>query len=153
MFGNKKRRLDDCEDKQAWERYERALAAGRELNRRLAELHETDLSRFQGELQLLLAEAERQTDMIQQSIEDRTGYSIDGDVEGDRFTFLAEMIAGVMRENIADPQTERQALANTPPEVRFTVHWYDAVAMAAAMFRQQRIASVIEGLQLARLWK
>jgi hypothetical protein len=73
--------------------------------------------------------------------------------EGDLFTFYGDLIAGVMRENSADPQTVMQALADKLPDVRFTVHWYDAVAMVAAMFREYRVASIIEGLELAGLWE
>lgn len=155
MFGAKqKRRREEYETKQARERYERALAAGMEINKRLATLHKMDRSRLQPELQVLLAEAKHQTAMIQQSIVDRTGYDFGGavDTDGDLFTFLADVVAGVMRENSADPQTLMQALADKLPEVRFTVHWYDAAAMTAAMFREQRVVSVIEGLEMAGLW-
>ena len=155
MFGGRKRRLDEYEQKQAKGRYERAMAAGREINLRMVALHRVDRSRLQGELKVLLADAKHQTAMIQRSIVDRTGYSFDGppDNEGDLFTFYGDLIAGVMRENSADPQTIMQALADRLPEVRFTVHWYDAAAMVAAMFREYRVASIIEGLELAGLWE
>jgi hypothetical protein len=104
---------------------------------------------------VLLADAKHQTQLIQQSIADRTGYSFDGpsDSEGDLFTFYGDVIAGVVRENSADPQTVVQVLAEKLPEVRFTVHWYDAVAMVAAMFREYRIASIIEGLEMVGMWE
>jgi hypothetical protein len=156
MFGSsRKRRLDEYETKQAKERYERAFAAGMEINKRIVELHKMDSSRLQGELKVLLAEAKHQTQLIQQSIADRTGYSFDGppDAEGDLFTFYGDLIAGVMRENSADPQTVMQALADKLPDVRFTVHWYDAVAMVAAMFREYRVGCIIEGLEMAGLWE
>jgi hypothetical protein len=154
MFGNRKKRLEEYETKQAQERYERALAAGRKINVRIVELHKIDKSRLQGELRVLLAEAKHQTQMIQQSIADRTGYSFDGspDAEGDLFTFYGDLMAGVMRENSADPQTVMQALTEKLPDVRFTVHWYDAVAMVAAMFREYRVACIIEGLEMAGMW-
>jgi hypothetical protein len=156
MFGSgKKRRLDEYETKQAKERYDRAFAAGMEVNKRIVELHKIDRSRLQGELKGLMAEAKHQTQMIQQFIVDRTGHSFDGppDSDGDLFTFYGDMIAGVMRDNSADPQTVMQALADKLPDVRFTVHWYDAVAMVAAMFREYRIASIIEGLEMAGMWE
>jgi hypothetical protein len=155
MFGNRKRRLDEYETKQAKERYEQALVAGMEINKRMVELRTIDRSRLQRELRVLLAEAKHQTQMIQRSIVDRTGYSFDGepDTEGDLPTFYGDLIAGVLRENSAGPQTVMQALADKLPDVRFTVHWYDTVAMTAAMFREYRIASVIEGLELAGLWE
>lgn len=155
MFGSKrKRRLEEYETKQAKERYEQALAAGMEINKHIVELHKMDRSRLQSGLRLLLAEAKHQTQIIQRSIVDRTGYSFDGepDPDGDLFTFYGETIAGVMRENSADPQSVMQALADKLPEVRFTVHWYDSVAMTAAMFREYRVASIIEGLEMAGMW-
>jgi hypothetical protein len=147
--------LDEYEAKRAKERYDRAFAAGMEINKRIVELHKMDRGRLQPELRVLLAEAKHQTQIIQQSIADRTGYSFDGppDSEGDLFTFYGDVIAGVMRENSADPQTVMQALADKLPEVRFTVHWYDAVAMVAAMFREYRVASIIEGLEMAGMWE
>jgi hypothetical protein len=155
MFGSKrKRRLEEYETKQAKERYDRAFAAGMEINKRIVELHKMDRSRLQGELRLLLAEAKHQTQIIQRSIVDRTGYSFDGEpeAEGDLFTFYGDVIAGVMRENSADPQTVMQALADKLPDVRFSVHWYDAVAMTAAMFREYRVSCIIEGLEMAGMW-
>ncbi|MET4278750.1 MULTISPECIES: hypothetical protein [unclassified Bradyrhizobium] len=59
----------------------------------------------------------------------------------------------MMRENSADPQSVMQALAEKLPEVRFTVHWYDAVAMVATMFREYRIGCIIEGLEMAGMWE
>ena len=154
MFGNKKRRADEYETKQAKERYEGALAAGMEINKRIVELHRMDRKRLQGELRRLRAEAKHQTQIIQQSIADRTGYRSDGsiDPDGDLATFYAEGIAEVMRDNSADPQSVMQALTDKLPEVRFTVHWYDAVAMLAAMFREYRVACIIEGLEMAGMW-
>lgn len=155
MFGSRKRKIEECEAKQARERYERAFAAGMEINKRIVELHKKDRSRLQPELRVLLADAKHQTQLIQQSIADRTGYSFDGppDPDGDLFTFYGDLIAGVLRENSADPQTVMQALADKLPEVRFTVQWYDAVAMVAAMFREYRVGCIIEGLEMAGLWE
>jgi hypothetical protein len=155
MFGSRKRKIDEYEAKQGRERYDRAFAAGMEINKRIVELHKMDRSHIQPELRVLLADAKHQTQLIQQSIADRTGYSFDGpsDSEGDLFTFYGDVIAGVVRENSADPQTVVQVLAEKLPEVRFTVHWYDAVAMVAAMFREYRIASIIEGLEMVGMWE
>jgi hypothetical protein len=155
MFGNRKRKADEYETKQAKERYERALAAGMEINKRIVDLHKMDRKRLQGELQILHAEAKHQVQIIQQSIADRTGHRSEGspDAEGDLFTFYGESIAEVLRDNSADPQSVLQALSDKLPEVRFTVHWYDAVAMVAAMFREHRVACIIEGLEMAGLWE
>ncbi len=155
MFGDKMRTLDESEEKKAKERYERALEAGRKINLRIVALHVMDRSRLQGELKALLADAKHQTMLIQQSIRDRTGYDFDGSLESesDLFTFYGDLIGGVMRSNTTDPQTVMQALADKLPYVRFTVHWYDAVSMVAAIFREYRVASVIEGLEIAGLWE
>lgn len=154
MFGSRKRTLDEHEEKQARERYERCLEAGMELNKRMVALHKVDRSRLQGDLRVLHADAKHETAMIRQSIADRTGYTFEGGgPDGDLFTFLAELNVAMVRENSADPQTVMQALADKLPDVRFTVHWYDAVSLGAAMYREQRVVNVIEGLELAGLWK
>lgn len=154
MFGSRRRKVDERDERQARERYERCLESGMELNKRMSALHKMDRSRLQGELRVLHADAKHETAMIRQSIADRTGYSFDGGTpDGDLFTFLAELTVSMVRENSADPQTVMQALADKLPDVRFTVHWYDAVSLGAAMFREQRVVNVIEGLELAGLWK
>lgn len=154
MFKYKQKRMrDEYEDGKARERYIDALAAGISINTRLSELHSLDRSRLQTEARILLLEAKRQTAKIIQSIADRTDYDFGGlsDAEGDLFTFYGDMIAGVMREHSIDPQTVWQALSERIPSAHFTVHLHDAVAMTAAILREERVAGIIEGLEISSM--
>jgi hypothetical protein len=42
-------------------------------------------------------------------------------------------------------------LSNRSPEIAFTIEQQDAVAMVAAMIREQRLDGILEGLRLAGL--
>jgi hypothetical protein len=43
----------------------------------------------------------------------------------------------------------RQSFSQAFPKVHFTVDWYDALSLVAAMFRQHQLAGIAEGLELA----
>ncbi len=155
MFGKKsrlreaKRRVE--EKRQA--AYKAREADGTEITKRIYELRQLDpVDRPQAVLGLL-KDAKHQLALIRQSIADRTHYDFspysEEAPEGDIATYLAEDITGVMRENVTNPQTFWQAMSEQFPEVQFTVDWYDATSMVAAMIREMHLAGVIEGLELA----
>ena len=60
-----------------------------------------------------------------------------------------DQIADLMRRNVTNPQTVWQALSEQFPKVHFTVDWFQAVSVLAMMFRQERLAGMIEGLKVA----
>jgi hypothetical protein len=105
---------------------------------------------------MLFKEAQHQSELIHQSISDRTGYKFhiseldpDPDRGGDLATFLADQVAGVMRENVTNTQTVREVLSEQFPEVHWTVDWSEAIPYVSAMIRQEFITGIIVGLQLA----
>jgi hypothetical protein len=150
---NKKREATEQETAAKW--YKIRQAVGASLTREANEL------RFITEREKLLEAAAElfkrtQADVmeIRQAIKFKF-HHFDWDVVGERLadgdlaTSLAEDIAGVMRENTCDPQSVWKALSGALPDVHFTIDWYYAVAMVAAMLREARQLGVINGLSLA----
>ena len=157
MLG-RKRRLRDAKRRIEAERsetYKKRQAEGAALSKRISELRNvTDPARLPAAAMELFKHAQFQVGLIRQSIKDKTDYDFSvGELlqEGDLATHLAEDISGVMRENTCDPQTVWQALSDALPDVNFTVNWYDAVSMVAAMLRETYLQGVLEGMELAGL--
>ena len=140
-------------DKAKLEAYRSTQARGAALYGRLYDLEQLgDRSRIGQEVIALLKQAKSQVNAICKSIHDKTTYEVDlGEPldEGDSATALAEDIAGAMRDYTCNPQTLWQASSGQLPDVRFTVDWYDAASMTAAMLRLERITGFIEGLEYA----
>ena len=101
---------------------------------------------------MLFREAKHQSQLIRQSIKDRTQHDCDfgGMSEGtSRATCLAEDTAYALREHVTNPQTFFQAMSEQLPDVHFTIQQQDAVSMVAAMIREQRLEGILEDLRLA----
>ena len=155
MFG-KRSRLREANRRVEEKRqtaYKAQESDGADITKRIYELRQLDpVNRPQAVLGLL-KDAKHQLALIRQSIADRTHYDFgpygEEAREGDIATYLAEDITGVMRENVTNPQTFWQAMSDQLPEVHFTVDWYDATSMVAAVIREMHLAGVIEGLELA----
>jgi hypothetical protein len=145
MFGRKadlretKRRLE--QEREAT--YKAREKQGADITKRLYEMRQLDPADRLAAVLDLFKEARHQLALIRQSIADRTHYDFmfEGEElpEGDLATSLAEDITGVMRENTVNPQTVWQALTEQFPDVNFTVDWYDATSMAAAMIREMHL--------------
>jgi hypothetical protein len=138
MF-DKKQRLREAKRRVEEKRqaaYKAREADGAEITKRIYNLRQLDpVDRPQAVLGLL-KDAQHQLALIRQSIADRTHYDFSAEAtEGDIATCLAEDITGVMRENVTNPQTFWEAMSEQFPEVHFTVDWYDATSMVAAMVR------------------
>jgi hypothetical protein len=141
MFGKRERvkKAHEYQHKEQRERFQQTERHGQDIYRRIAALKTLDRERLPTEVMRLFSEAKQQTALIRQSIKDRTNHNFDGAdyQDGDLATFLAEDIAGVMRDNVTNPQTVFQA----------------AVSMVAAIIREQRLDGIIEGLELAEVMK
>ena len=74
MFGNKwhQEKLRDHEQRQSKERFERNERDGREIYKRVAALKKMDRARVPHEVMLLFKDAKHQTELIRQSIANRT---------------------------------------------------------------------------------
>ena len=140
-------------ERQLEKAYRSTQARGAALYGRLYDLEQLgDRARIGQEVMALLKQAQSQVNAICKSIHEKTKYEVDpGEPldEGDSATALAEDIAGVMRDYTCNPQSMWQALSEALSNVQFTVDWYDAVSMVAAMLRQERITGIIESLELA----
>jgi len=135
-----------------FETYRNMQARGAAIYHRLYELeHPGDRARVGQEVMTLLQQAKAQVEEICKSIHEKTRYEADPEPvnEGDSATALAESIAGVMRDYTCNPQSFWQAMFEALPDVQFTVGWYDAASMVAAMLRLERITGIIEGLEFA----
>jgi hypothetical protein len=154
MFGKKREKQEEKKSVAEAEKFRQQQREGAALYKRVAELQRLERAAVPEAAMLLLKDARHQVALIRQSIADRSGYNFRGGQdlpEGDLATSLAEDIAGVMRENITNPQTFFQAMSDQLPDVHFTVSWEDACTMVAAEIREERILGIIEGLQLAGL--
>jgi hypothetical protein len=136
------------------EAFKQVQAKGSVIYRRLYELSQSeDRSRLAETVLKMLRYTQSQTAAARQAIADRDKYdffpTFESEPLGDVATTLAEDIAGVMRDNVTNSQTIWQAMTDQFPDVHFTVDWYNAVSMVASILREQYLAGVIEGLELA----
>jgi hypothetical protein len=151
MFARKRRRRRDYQASEIRERFERNERTGKDIYARIAKLKNVAREELADEVFMLFMEAKRQSQLIRQSIEDRTKHDFDfgGMSEGDLATYRAEDAAYALRDHVTRPQTFFQAMSEQLPEVHFTIQQQDAVSMVAAMIREQRLEGILEGLRLA----
>lgn len=153
MFGNRKQKLRKHEEQQAQERFERNERAGKDIHGRTAELKKVDRADLPAAVLMLFREAKHQSELIRQSITDRSGYdfAFGGPANGDLATYLARGAALALRDHATSPQTLLEVLSEQSPDVHFTIPEPDAVSLIATMIREQRIDGILEGLRLAGL--
>jgi hypothetical protein len=136
------------------DRYKRRQAIGAALTRQAYQLREISDREKLLEAAIELFERTRDDVLeVRKSTHHDSHCDLDdaGDAleEGDMYTSQAEDIAGLMRENVCNPQTVWEALSEALPDVHFTVDWHDAVSIVAAMLREARQLGVVDGLELA----
>ena len=154
MFGSKTRQkqLCDLQNREAMERFDRNERLGWDICKRIAKLNEKPHpSGIAYDVLMLLGEAQHLEALIRQSIKDRTDYDFDFSIleDGDLATYLGEEVTHALREHVTNPQTLFQALSDQFPGVHFSIHPRDAISMISATIRTQRLAGLIEGLELA----
>ena len=150
MFAKKHQKRRDYQAAEIRERFERNERTGKDLYARIAELKNVARDDLVHEVFMLFREAKHQSQLIRQSIKDRTQHDFDigGMSEGDLATFRAEEAAHALRDHVTNPQTFFQAMSEQLPDVHFTIQQQDAVSMVAAMIREQRLEGILEGLRL-----
>jgi len=151
MFRKKQQKLRNYQAAEVRERFERNERVGKDIYARIADLKNVARRDLAHEVFMLFREAKHQSQLIRQSIKDRTQYDFDfgGTDEGDLATYLAEATAYALRGHVTNPQTVFQAMSEQLPDVHFTIQQQDAVSMVAAMIREQRLEGILEGLRLA----
>jgi hypothetical protein len=65
--------------------------------------------------------------------------------------FLAAEAVSIMRHHEVDGPSLMEILSGRSPGVDFTIEQQDAVAMVAAIIREQRLDGILEGLRLVGL--
>jgi hypothetical protein len=133
--------------------HERNKSSGRDIQARIADLRSTPRGELADAAFLLSMAAKQQADQIRQSIKGRTKVEFEFDLprNGDLADYLAEDAVSAIRHYEADVPTFMDILSQQAPDVDFTVHQREAVLMLAAMFREQRLEGILEGLRLAGL--
>jgi hypothetical protein len=151
MFARKQQKRRDYQASEIRERFERNERTGKDIYARIAELKNVAREDLAHEVFMLFMEAKRQSQLIRQTIKDRTEHDFDfgGMSEGDLATYRAEDAACALRDHVTRPQTFFQAMSEQLPDVHFTIQQQDAVSMVAAMIREQRLEGILEGLRLA----
>jgi hypothetical protein len=153
MFAKKQQKRRDYQEVETRERFERNERTGKDIYARIADLKNVGREDLADEVFILFREAKHQSQLIRQTIKDRTQYEFDfgGMNEGDRATYLAEETASALRDHLTNTQTLFQVLSEHLPDVHYTIQQEDAVSMVAAMIREQRLEGILEGLRLAGL--
>jgi hypothetical protein len=150
MFAKKQQKRRDYQAAEVRERFERNERIGKDVYARIADLKNVARRDLAHEIFMLFREAKHQSQLIRQSIKDRTQYDFDfGGGEGDLATYLAEATAYALRDHVTNPQTFFQAMSEQLPDVHFTIQQQDSVSMVAVMIREQRLEGILEGLRLA----
>ncbi|NOJ46076.1 hypothetical protein [Bradyrhizobium archetypum] len=154
MFGKKKKMLRKHETQEVQARFERNEGAGKDIYARIADLKNVPRDNLPDAVFMLFVEAKHQSELIRQSIKERTrndfnfvGFVVDGDFA----TYLAEEAAHAVRDHVTNPQTLLEAMSEQLPDVHFTIQQQDAVSMVASMIRVQRLEGILESLRLAGL--
>ncbi|MGY3609693.1 MULTISPECIES: hypothetical protein [unclassified Bradyrhizobium] len=154
MFGKKRKKmLRKQETQEVQARFEQNERAGKDIYARIADLKNVPRDTLPDAVFMLFVEAKHQSELIRQSIKERTRYDFNfvGLVDGDLATYLAEEAAHAVRDHVTNPQTFLEAMSEQFPDVHFTIQQQDAVSMVAAMIRVQRLEGILEGLRLAGL--
>jgi hypothetical protein len=102
---------------------------------------------------LLSMAAKQLSAALRRSVEENTGAQVDAGSppDGDLAEFLAVRAVTALRCHEVNPPVLGDLLFERSPDVRFTADENDAIAMLAAMVREQRIEGILEGLRLAGL--
>jgi hypothetical protein len=122
-----------------------------DIQARTAELRSLPQEKLADAVFLLSMAAKQQSEEIRRSIVERAGAKVEFDPppRGDLAAYLAEEATSFLRHHETEVPSFLDILAGRPRDVDFTVEQADAVAMLAAMIREQRLEGILEGLRLA----
>ena len=154
MFAKTRREkgLREGSSAEAQARFERNERIGKTIYAGIADLKKVPRENLPDAVFLLFMQAKQQSELIRQSIKDRTRYDSNFDViDGDRATYLAQDATHALRDHVTHPQTFFEAISEQTPDVHFTIEQQDAVSLVAATIREQRLDGILEGMRLAGL--
>jgi hypothetical protein len=125
--------------------------SAKDLQARIAQLRGLPRDKLADAVFMLSMEAKQQSSRTRQAIKERTQAELDFEPspDADLATYLAADAIPSLRHHDADLPTLLDVLVQRSPEVRFTAQQEEAVSMLAAMFREQRLEGILEGLRLA----
>jgi hypothetical protein len=125
--------------------------SAKDLQARIAQLRGLPREKLADAVFMLSMEAKQQSSLIRQAIKERAQAELDFDPspDADLATYLAADAVPSLRHHDADLPTLLDVLVQRSPEARFTIQQEEAVLMLAAMFREQRLEGILEGLRLA----
>jgi hypothetical protein len=124
---------------------------GKDLQARIAQLRGLPREKLADAVFMLSMAAKQQSSRTRQAIKERTQAELDFEPspDADLATYLAADAVPSLRHHDAGLPTLLDVLVQRSPEVRFTAQQEEAVSMLAAMFREQRLEGILEGLRLA----
>lgn len=139
--------------RQAKQRPDRSERSARELQARLGDLKSLPLDKLADAVFLLSMAAKQQSEQIRRSILEQAKVDIElkSSPKGDLADFLAAEAVSIMRHHQPDRPGLMGILSGRSPDVGFTIEQQDAVAMVAAIIREQRLDGILEGLRLVGL--
>jgi hypothetical protein len=142
-------RADDARQ----QRHERNESSGKEIQARIVELRSVPREKLADAVFMLSIAAKQQSGLIRQSVKEQAETEFDSNPpqSGDLAAYLAEDALSILRHHLADVPRLLDVLFDRSPGVRFTVQEGDAIAMLAAVIREQRLEGILEGLRLAGL--
>jgi hypothetical protein len=125
--------------------------SSKDFQARIARLRGLPREKLADAVFMLSMEAKQQSSLTRQAIKERTQAESDLDPspDADLAAYLATEAVPSLRHHDAVLPTLLDVLVQRSPEVLFTVQQEEAVLMLAAMFREQRLEGILEGLRLA----
>ena len=126
---------------------------GKELHAHIGDLRNLPREKLADAVFLLSMAAKQQSEQIRRSILERAEIEIHSHSlpKGDLADFLAGEAVSFLRHHELGGPSLMDFLSGRSPDVDFTIEQQDAVAMVAAVIREQRLDGILEGLRLAGL--
>jgi hypothetical protein len=148
-------RTDDASRarQQGRQRPARGERPDKELQARIGDLRNLPHDKLADAVFLLSMAAKQQSEQIRRSILERAEIEIEphASPKGDLAEFLAGEAVSFLRHHELGGPSLMDILSSRSPDVDFTIEQHDAVAMVAAVIREQRLDGILEGLRLAGL--
>ena len=131
----------------------RSERPGKELQARIGDLRNVPHDKLADSVFLLSMAAKQQSEQIRRSILEQAEIDIESQSlpNGDLADFLAGEAVSFLRHHELAVPSLMGTLSGRSPEIDFTIEQQDAVAMFAAVIREQRLDGILEGLRLAGL--
>lgn len=138
---------------QGGQRPARSERPDKELQARIGDLRSVPYDKLADAVFLLSMAAKQQSEQIRRSILEQAEIEIEphSSPKGDLADFLAGEAVSFLRHHEQGSPSLMRILSSRSPDVAFTIEQQDAIAMVAAVIREQRLDGILEGLRLAGL--